>query len=60
VSEAQLDAEVERILAQLSKNTPPVVRGIKTYLNTSMEMSFAARKDHAGLINGIVTTEKFR
>ena len=60
VPDTELDAEVERILAQLAKNTPPVVRGIKTYLNTSMEMSFAARKVHAGLINGMVTGEKFR
>jgi len=60
VPDTELDAEVERILAQLAKNTPPVVRGIKTYLNTSMEMSFAARKVHAGLINGMVTGEKLR
>lgn len=60
VPEAQLEAETERVLAKLASNTPPVVRGIKTYLNTAMEMSFAARKVHAGLINGTVTAEKFR
>lgn len=60
VPEAQLDAETDRILGQLAKNTPPVVRGIKTYLNTALEMSFSARKVHAGLINGTVTAEKFR
>ena len=60
VPEAKLDAEVDRVLAQLSKNTPPPPPGIKTYLNTALEMSFSARKVHAGLINGIVTGEKFR
>ncbi len=60
VPDAQLDAETDRVLAKLSSNSPPVVRGIKTYLNTAMEMSFSARKVHAGLINGSVTAEKFR
>ena len=58
--EAQLDAEVERIVAQLSKNTPPMVRGIKSCLNTSLEMSFTDRKVHSGLIDAIGTGEKFR
>jgi enoyl-CoA hydratase/carnithine racemase len=60
VPDSELEAETERVLAKLAGNTPPVVRGIKTYLTTAMEMSFAARKVHAGLINGIVTGEKFR
>lgn len=60
VPDAQLEAETERVVAKLAGNTPPVVRGIKMYLNTAMEMSFSARKVHAGLINGIVTGEKFK
>lgn len=60
VPDAQLESETQRILAQLASNSPPVVRGIKAYLNTAMEMSFSARKQHAGLINGAVTAERFR
>lgn len=60
VPEADLDSEVERILAKLASNTPPVVKGIKAYLNSAMEMSFAARKKHAALINCTVTAENFR
>ncbi|MBM3609875.1 MAG: enoyl-CoA hydratase/isomerase family protein [Alphaproteobacteria bacterium] len=60
VPDAKLESETARILAQLASNSPPVVRGIKAYLNTAMEMSFSARKQHAGLINGAVTAERFR
>jgi len=60
VPDAQLESETQRILGQLASNSPPVVRGIKAYLNTAMEMSFSARKQHAGLINGAVTAERFR
>ena len=60
VPDNDLAAQTARILGQLASNSPPVVRGIKAYLNTAMEMSFSARKQHAGLINGAVTAERFR
>lgn len=58
--EAGLDSEVERVVGQLAKNSPPVVRGIKAFLTTSPEMSFTSRREHAALINATVTAERYR
>ena len=60
VPEADLDAEVSRVLAQLAKNSVATVRGIKAFLTTSSEMSFVSRKEHAALINCVVTAERYR
>ena len=58
--EAELGAEVERVLAKLAGNSVPVVKGIKAFLNASPEMSFATRREHAALINAVVTAERYR
>jgi enoyl-CoA hydratase/carnithine racemase len=60
VPEAKLDAEVQRVLDGFAKNTIPVLRGVKSYLNAAPEMSFAVRRQHAALINGEVTAERYR
>jgi hypothetical protein len=41
-------------------NSVPVLRGVKTFLNRQPEMSFAARRETAALINCVVTAEKYR
>lgn len=60
VAEAALEAEVARVLDLWRKNTPPVLRGVKAFLNAAPEMSFAVRREHAALINGAVTAERYR
>ncbi len=60
VAEERLGAEVERVVAQLAKNSPPVLRGVKAFLSRAPEASFATRKELAALINSSVTAERFR
>ncbi len=60
VADAGIDAEVERVVGQLEKNSVPTVRGIKAFLSMSPETSFASRKELAALINCVATAEKFR
>ncbi|SMF16908.1 Enoyl-CoA hydratase/carnithine racemase [Xaviernesmea oryzae] len=55
-----LDAEVNRVVSQLEKNSVPTVRGIKAFISMSPETSFASRKELAALINCVATAEKFR
>ena len=55
-----LAAEVERIVAQLARNSAPVVRGVKAFLSRAPEASFTTRRELAALINASVTAERFR
>jgi enoyl-CoA hydratase/carnithine racemase len=56
----ELLQHAEALLAKLHGNSVPVLRGVKSFLNLHPEMSFAARREAAALINGIVTAEKYR
>jgi enoyl-CoA hydratase/carnithine racemase len=56
----QLYLQAEALLAKLGRNSVPVVRGVKSFLNHHPEMSFAARREAAALINCVVTAEKYR
>lgn len=55
-----LEAETERIVAQLAKNSAATVRAVKAFLSTAPETSFAARKELAALINSVAFAERFR
>ena len=57
---AELLQRAEALLAKLHGNSVPVLRGVKSFLNLHPEMSFAARREAAALINGMVTAEKYR
>jgi len=56
----ELMQRAEALLAKLHGNSVPVLRGVKSFLNLHSEMSFAARREAAALINAVVTAEKFR
>lgn len=60
VPDEMLDEEVARVTGQLAKNSVPVVRGIKAFLSTGPETSFASRKELAALINCVATAERYR
>ena len=55
-----LEAEAERIVGQLAKNSAATVRAVKAFLSTAPETSFAARKELAALINSVAFAERFR
>jgi enoyl-CoA hydratase/carnithine racemase len=55
-----LEAETERIVGQLAKNSAATVRAVKAFLSTAPETSFAARKELAALINSVAFAERFR
>ncbi len=55
-----LEAEGERIVGQLAKNSVATVRAVKTYLAVAPETSFASRKELAALLNATATAERFR
>ena len=55
-----LEAETQRIVGQLAKNSVTTVRAVKSFLTTAPETSFAARKELAALINSVATAERFR
>jgi enoyl-CoA hydratase/carnithine racemase len=58
--DVDLAKTTDELLAKLATNSVPVVRGVKTFLNLHPEMSFAARREAAALINGMVTAERYR
>jgi len=58
--EEDLVKVTDELLTKLRANSVPVVRGVKTFLNHHPEMSFAARREAAALINCVVTAEKYR
>ncbi len=55
-----LEAETQRIVGQLAKNSVATVRAVKAFLSTAPEASFASRKELAALINSVATAERFR
>lgn len=55
-----LEAETQRIVGQLAKNSVATVRAVKAFLTAAPETSFAARKELAALINSVATAERFR
>ncbi len=55
-----LEAETQRIVGQLVRNSVATVRAVKTFLATAPEASFASRKELAALINSVATAERFR
>lgn len=55
-----LEAEAERVVGQLAKNSVATVRAVKAFLSTAPETSFAARKELAALINSVAFAERFR
>lgn len=52
--------EADSILAKLRTNSVPVLSAVKTFLNQHAEMSFAARREAAALMNCVVTAERYR
>ncbi len=60
VPDSELEAEVERLAAQLAKNSAATVRAIKAFLIRAPESSNATRKELAALLNATATAEKFR
>lgn len=55
-----LEAETQRIVGQLARNSVATVRAVKAFLSTAPEASFASRKELAALINSVATAERFR
>lgn len=53
-------AEIDLLLAKLRTNAVPVLAAVKTFLNRQGEMSLAARREAAALINCVVTAERYR
>jgi enoyl-CoA hydratase/carnithine racemase len=51
---------VDLLLAKLRDNSVPVLSAVKTFLNRQAEMSPAARREAAALINCVVTAERYR
>lgn len=60
VPDADLDAEAERLAAQLAGNSAATVRAIKAFLVRAPESSHATRRELAALLNSTATAEKFR
>lgn len=52
--------ETDLLLAKLRTNSVPVLAAVKTFLNRQGEMSLAARREAAALINCVVTAERYR
>ena len=52
--------ETDALLAKFRTNTVPVLSAVKTFLNRQGEMSPAARREAAALINCVVTAERYR
>lgn len=59
-SDGDLLSEADALLAKLRTNTVPVLSAVKTFLNRQGEMSPAARREAAALINCVVTAERYR
>lgn len=57
--DALLD-EADSLLSKLRANPVPVLSAVKTFLNQHAEMSFAARRETAALMNCVVTAERYR
>lgn len=55
-----LDEEIASLRAKLSANSRPVLEAVKSYLNLSPEMSYAARRDYAALANATAISARFR
>lgn len=58
--EESLLGEVDSLLSKLRGNSVPVLSAVKTFLNQHAEMSFAARREAAALMNCVVTAERYR
>ena len=52
--------ETDLLLARLRTNSVPVLAAVKTFLNRQGEMSLAARREAAALMNCVVTAERYR
>lgn len=52
--------EADLLLSRLRANSVPVLSAVKTFLNQHAEMSFAARREAAALMNCVVTAERYR
>lgn len=55
-----VEAETQRIVGQMTRNSVATVRAVKAFLSTAPEASFASRKELAALINSVATAERFR
>lgn len=60
VPDTGLEAEAERLAAQLAANSAATVRAIKSFLIRAPESSQATRRELAALLNATATAEKFR
>jgi enoyl-CoA hydratase/carnithine racemase len=58
--EDRLLDEADSLLGRLRENSVPVLSAVKTFLNQHAEMSFAARREVAALMNCVVTAERYR
>ena len=52
--------EADLLLGKLRTNSVSVLSAVKTFLNRQAEMSPAARREAAALINCVVTAERYR
>jgi len=59
-ADADLLSEADVLLAKLRTNSVPVLSAVKSFLDRQNEMSPAARREAAALINCVVTAERYR